>query len=176
MSGMPGFDERLSERERWATVAFLRRVLLLSPADFGRLARAVETGMDDPDVPWVTNGGLGFEQLQSHANAARGRALFTNFGCPACHAIPGIGQGAAGPPLPNFAERQYIAGLLVNVPANLVTWIQNPKRFKENTAMPNLNVSRQDALDIAAFLYTRGSPKRLNVLKQVAAGFGASQK
>jgi cytochrome c2 len=168
MSGMPGFDERLNERDRWATVAFVRRVVLLTPTEYQRLARATDAGTDDPGVPWVASGDLGFQQMQSHGNAARGKDLLSFYGCNSCHTIPGVGSGAVGPPLADFAERQYVAGLLVNTPRNLETWIRNPKAIKPITAMPNLNVAATDTVDIAAYLYTQGSHDRVKVLKEAA--------
>ncbi len=168
MSGMPAFDERLSETDRWATVAFLRRVVLLSPAEYARLTAAAHAGVPDESLASISNSDFGFQELKTKGDAIKGRELVGSYGCGACHAIGNIAWGSVGPPLSNFAERQYIAGLLVNAPKNLVAWIRNPKRFKENTAMPNLNVSSRDAIDIAAYLYTLGSPKRLEVLRQAA--------
>ena len=47
----------------------------------------------------------------------------------------------------------YIAGRLSNTPPNLLAWIREPARIDPETAMPDLDVSESDALDIAAFLY-----------------------
>lgn len=172
MSGMPGFDERLSERDRWATVAFLRRAVLLSPDDYARLVRALDSGMDDPLVPWVMDSDLGFQQLATYGNATRGRMLVSTYGCAACHTIAGAASGKVGPPLSDFADRQYIAGLLVNAPVNLVAWIRSPHRFKQTTAMPDVNVTPADAVDLAAYLYAQASTQRLRIVKQ-AAGRGS---
>jgi cytochrome c1 len=48
----------------------------------------------------------------------------------------------------------YIAGMLPNVPGNLVRWVRDPKSVNEKTAMPNLGVTTQDAADIGAYLYS----------------------
>jgi mono/diheme cytochrome c family protein len=168
MSGMPAFDQRLSDRDRWATVAFLRRVVLLSPADYARLAATMDGNVSDAAIPWVIDTDLGFQELQRHGNPARGRTLLSSYGCGRCHEIAGIASGRVGPPLSRFAERQHVAGLLVNTPVNLVAWIRDPKRIKAITAMPNLNVTKDDAADLAAYLYTRGSPKRLDAFKRAA--------
>lgn len=168
MSGMPGFDERLSEQDRWAAVAFLRRVVLLSPDDYARLVRALDSGIDDPLVPWVMDSDLGFQQLQAFGNAARGRMLAATYGCGTCHTIAGVGAGNVGPQLTDFAGRQYIAGLLVNAPVNLVAWIRSPHRFKKTTAMPDLNVTPADAVDMACYLYGDASTQRLRVLRNAA--------
>src|SRR5947209_17585234 len=37
MSGMPGFAPRLSEADVWSIVAFLRRLVLLAPAEYKQL-------------------------------------------------------------------------------------------------------------------------------------------
>src|SRR5947209_1103015 len=52
LSGMPGFAPRLSETDLWGIVAFLRRVVLLSPADYKRLTSAENLGVDDPLLNW----------------------------------------------------------------------------------------------------------------------------
>ncbi|HEX6210600.1 MAG TPA: cytochrome C1, partial [Methylomirabilota bacterium] len=50
---------------------------------------------------------------------ARGRAVIREFGCGACHTIPGVrgARGLVGPPLTAFARRTYVAGRLPNTPA-----------------------------------------------------------
>lgn len=90
-------------------------------------------------------------------DADRGRAHVVRYGCVACHEIPGMGaSGRVGPPLRDFAARGYIGGVLPNWPQNLVAWIVDPPAHAPGTAMPNLGVSREEARDIAAFLYTFG--------------------
>lgn len=89
-------------------------------------------------------------------NPARGeQALFT-YGCTSCHTIPGVDNANAtvGPPLDDWADRWYIAGLLENEPNNLIHWIQAPQSIKPGVAMPNMGVTTSDARDIAAYLYT----------------------
>jgi mono/diheme cytochrome c family protein len=166
LSGMPGFAPRLSEMDLWGIVAFLRRMVLLSPAEYKQLATAADLGANNESIPWASDDDYGFVQLRIHGNSDKGRELLRNYGCPTCHAVPSMGGGSVGPPLTRFAERQYIAGSLVNVPSNAVAWITDPKRFKPKTAMPNLNVQPAEALDIAAYLYTLGSSKRLGALEQ----------
>ena len=84
------------------------------------------------------------------AEAALGR-----YGCGSCHTIPGIGgaNGRTGPPLSGMAVRLYIGGELPNTPENLIRWIQHPRQVEPRTAMPELNVSDEDA-NITAYLYT----------------------
>jgi cytochrome c2 len=89
-------------------------------------------------------------------HAERGCELFTVYGCTSCHTIPGVrgAEGLIGPPLMKMAHRGYVAGVLKNTPTNLVRWILNPPAVDPLTAMPNLNVTPQDAADMAAYLYT----------------------
>ncbi len=88
--------------------------------------------------------------------AGRGKAAIERYGCPACHTIPGIpGYGAnVGPPLGRLASRAYLAGVLPNLPPNLVRWLRDPQAVAPRTVMPNLGVSEADARDMAAYLYS----------------------
>jgi cytochrome c len=89
-------------------------------------------------------------------DADRGKALILQFDCGSCHTIPGVrgARGLVGPPLLWFARRTFIAGLLPNSPANLVTWIRAPRSIEPRTAMPAVGLSEQQARDVAAYLYT----------------------
>lgn len=86
----------------------------------------------------------------------RGASQIYRHGCGSCHSIPGISgaQGRVGPSLAGLGSRIYVAGSLVNQPANLVHWIQDPHSVNEKTVMPNLGVTAYDATDIAAYLYS----------------------
>lgn len=86
----------------------------------------------------------------------RGAAAIYKYGCGSCHTIAGIAnaRGLVGPPLTGIGARMYVAGVLQNNPDNIVRWIQDPKGVDEKTAMPKLGVSKQDATDIAAYLYS----------------------
>jgi len=88
-------------------------------------------------------------------DAERGRALLQQYGCGACHNIPGIrdASGTIGPPLDRLGRRVYVAGVLVNSPVELARWIREPDVVKPGTAMPNAHVTEQDARDIVAYLY-----------------------
>ncbi len=89
-------------------------------------------------------------------DAGRGASAISRYGCGSCHAIAGItgAHGLVGPPLSGVGDRQYIAGMLPNQPANLIRWVKNPRAINERTVMPNLGVTSQDASDIAAYLYS----------------------
>ena len=101
---------------------------------------------DDPSLN-VPDVGVGYVEA--------GQEAFHQFGCTSCHVIPGL-VGAdthVGPPLTDIAQRKYLAGVLPNTPANLVRWLRQPQTIAPGTAMPDLGVSEQDALDMAAYLY-----------------------
>ncbi|MGO4835141.1 cytochrome c family protein, partial [Rhizobiaceae sp. 2RAB30] len=68
--------------------------------------------------------------------------------------IPGA-DGQVGAPLTEYSKRVYIAGMLENRPDNLVAWIVSPQSFSQQTAMPDTGVSKQEARDVAAYLYAR---------------------
>lgn len=88
-------------------------------------------------------------------DATRGERLVAEYGCRSCHALGSSApQGEVGPPLDHIASRSYIAGHFANEEIWMTQWIEHPPALKPGTAMPDLNVSRRDALDIAAYLAT----------------------
>ena len=89
-------------------------------------------------------------------NAGRGKQLIQDYGCVACHAIPGIPHHGSnvGPPLTAMGKRVYVGGVLPNVPDQLVRWLRNPAAVDPRTAMPNVGLSEAEAKDIASYLYT----------------------
>jgi cytochrome c2 len=122
---------------------------LAKPAFQGALALAVALSgfvASAAEPAWAVPGG----------SARRGPERIAQYGCPACHTIPGVkdAQGNVGPPLTRIGERTYIAGMLRNTPANLVRWIREPQAVIPGNAMPNMGVTEADARDIAAYLYT----------------------
>jgi cytochrome c2 len=90
------------------------------------------------------------------ADAKQGAALIRQYGCGACHTIPGIAdaQGVVGPPLTKIAKRVYIAGMLRNTPDNLALWIRDPQEIVPGNVMPNMGIDAEQARDIAAYLAT----------------------
>jgi mono/diheme cytochrome c family protein len=93
---------------------------------------------------------------QAGGNAQHGQQLIVQNGCGSCHMIPGISgaNGLVGPPLLYWSRRGFIGGELENTPDNLIRWLKNPKAVEPGTDMPNLNLSDEDARDIATYLYT----------------------
>jgi cytochrome c2 len=102
-----------------------------------------------------TGGGEPYRQVVG-GDPDRGKVAIRNFGCGACHMIPGVAdaQGTVGPPLLYFGRRVFIAGEVPNTSAFLVQWIEAPQSIEPATAMPNLGVTESQARDIAAYLYT----------------------
>jgi cytochrome c2 len=101
------------------------------------------------DEPYLVVPGVGVGYPEA------GREAFNQYACVSCHVIPGI-VGAdihVGPPLSAVAERKYLAGVLPNTPANLVRWLREPQAIAPRSAMPDLGVSQQAALDMSAYLY-----------------------
>jgi cytochrome c1 len=101
------------------------------------------------DVP------LPAERVVRNGSVTSGHALISEYGCGACHIIPGVAnaKGEVGPSLGEFASRSYIAGRVPNTTDVLVQWLENPQAVDPQTAMPNLGLSSQEARHIAAYLY-----------------------
>lgn len=121
--------------------ASFREVIWRAPV---LLAAAVVAGCRRSDAPGVPGG-----------DAERGKADIVAMGCGACHVIDGISgaYGRVGPALGGLAERSVVGGVLPNTPDNLIRWIQDAPSISPQTAMPNLGVTRQQARDIATYLY-----------------------
>jgi cytochrome c len=85
-----------------------------------------------------------------------GRLLLRQFGCGACHEIPGVAaaQGRVGPPLAAVASRVYLGGTLPNSPDNMARFIRRPQDIDPRSAMPELGVTEAHARDMVAYLYT----------------------
>ncbi|CCG03947.1 c-type cytochrome [Blastococcus saxobsidens] len=85
-----------------------------------------------------------------------GRVLLREYGCIACHQVPGVPgpQGSVGPPLGGLADRRAIAGSLPNTFDDLARWIQDPQEVEPGTLMPDVGVTDEDVDDIVAYLYT----------------------
>jgi cytochrome c len=94
--------------------------------------------------------------MATRGDAKLGQRFLYGYNCGSCHVIPGIAEatGTVGPPLGGFGSRNYIAGLLVNTPENLVRWITDPEKVEPGSGMPKLGVTEEQAMDISAYLYT----------------------
>jgi cytochrome c oxidase assembly factor CtaG/cytochrome c2 len=89
-------------------------------------------------------------------DAQRGALLISKYGCGGCHDIPQIANanGNVGPPLLRVGTRTFLAGFIRNSPENMALWIEDPQKILPGNAMPAMGVSRKDAHDMTAFLYT----------------------
>ena len=105
-------------------------------------------GCEEPEIPQSSR--------VVDGDPEAGADLIRDYGCPACHTIPGItaADGIVGPSLQGFGSRVYIAGAYPNTPDNLVRWIMEPPDMVPATAMPDMNVPEDQARHIAAYLYT----------------------
>jgi cytochrome c2 len=103
-------------------------------------------------------------RASSPDSRAAGKKLIASYGCGSCHSIPGVpgADSMAGPPLACFYERTYIAGKLPNTWDNLIQWIQHPQEVEPGTAMPDLGVGKEDAYNIASYLYDEPTEFRLD--------------
>jgi mono/diheme cytochrome c family protein len=161
MAGMPSFLLGRTPEELWAIVAFIRQMNRLSPEEYRRIVRAAADPYDTVRVQWV--GKTRAEAIaRVSGDATRGKELLRELGCRSCHIIPGVrGPGGdVGPSLARWAERQFISGRLVNIPAELEAWIRNPPAIDPGTAMPVVGATVEQAEDMAAYLYTLGTRPR----------------
>lgn len=93
-------------------------------------------------------------------DADRGRQAMTEYGCIACHTIPGVTRADAtvGPPLTGWSQRAVIAGEFPNTPEYLIKWIVDPQVMIPGSVMPDVGVPEVVARDMSAYLYTLRQP------------------
>lgn len=164
MSGMPSMKAARTDADLWALTAFVRRMAWLGPRDYALMQAAVSGDTAAARaVEWLPRGDFGFAEMRRRGDPERGRRWIADFGCGACHVVPGVtgAVGMAGPPLEDFAARHYIAGELVNTPRNLAAWLLDPQAIEPATVMPRVGLNPGQALDVAAYLYTLGEATRL---------------
>lgn len=166
MSGMPAWEYRMSDAEIWDVVAFVMAMRVLSPVEYAALARALPESrevMREREALPVPGLALPLAAAPRPAlvspwlgNPEAGRLAMHQYLCVTCHVIPGVvgANRQVGPPLAGIAGRKYIAGILPNSPENMVRWLMHPPLFAPRSAMPDLNVTAEDARDMAAYLYT----------------------
>jgi cytochrome c len=103
-------------------------------------------------------GGCGSERGPlPKASAERGHDLIVENGCGTCHTIGGVerANGDVGPRLTDFKRKRRIAGRLPNTPDAVVRWLLDPPAVDPPTLMPDLDLTPEQARDIAAYLYTQ---------------------
>lgn len=93
--------------------------------------------------------------LDSTSLAARGRTVFMEVGCAACHTIEGVAPGVLGPNLTHVASRTTLAGgMFPNHPEQLAQWLANPQAKKPGTTMLNLGLNPDQIAALVAYLQT----------------------
>lgn len=84
--------------------------------------------------------------------ALRGKQLFNEVGCAACHRVAGTSaQGVSGPDLTFVGSRQSLgAGILPNTRGTLIGWIGDSQSIKPNNRMPAYRSLKADELNALA--------------------------
>ncbi|MBV8763873.1 MAG: cytochrome c oxidase subunit II [Hyphomicrobiales bacterium] len=91
---------------------------------------------------------------QTTSEEERGRGVFTEKACAACHTVRGTSaSGSLGPDLTHVASRRYIAaGLLESTRGSFAAWIADPETLKPGSNMPNVPLTSDDLRDVSAFM------------------------
>jgi mono/diheme cytochrome c family protein len=88
-------------------------------------------------------------QAAPAGSVERGKKLFKEVGCLACHGIDDVTSHHA-----DFAPD--LSGTGSKLSANFVyTWVKNPQHFNPDTRMPSLRLSDTEAADITAYLMSK---------------------
>jgi len=145
MSGMPAWEMRLSETQLWAVVGFVGRLPKWSPQDYAARVAGAPPCAASPGLPRPEGARTPREQ---------GARALRQYACHGCHVIPGLSGSdtQVGPPLEGLSRRALIAGRLPNTEDNLVRWIRTPHGVKPGSAMPEMGVTQEHALLMAAYL------------------------
>lgn len=153
MTGMPAWKYRLSTTQIWQLVAFLEEIPYLTSAMYRQRVLALESsGLATQDGQTLQFP----DTAPPVSDVQRGREAIQQYGCSACHRIPGITAAVndVGPPLDRMGDRKFIAGVLANTTQNMVRWLRSPLSVSPETTMPDLNVKEADAVAMAAYLGT----------------------
>ena len=154
---MPAWGKVFSEEELWSLVAYIRT---LHPYEGEKIVfkNSEEPVFDTkrPKFPKVKKKEFQemLEKLAPDEDAfqeqvALGEELFDEYGCIGCHRVKGQG-GVLGPDLSR-------AGFMLQTQF-IYRWILNPQSFKPYTRMPNLDLTKEDALAVALYLSTLREP------------------
>lgn len=154
MTGMPSWQFIFTDEEIWKIVAFMRQMSKLSPVEYQAIAARVDSKEAAQTEETAASSGRPVTAPEALPNADRGRLAMYGYACIACHRIPGLvgPQADVGPALAGIGARRYIAGVLTNNEDNMVHWLRHPTQVDPLTAMPDLDVTEQDARDMAAYL------------------------
>ncbi|MBI2360757.1 MAG: c-type cytochrome, partial [Deltaproteobacteria bacterium] len=90
---------------------------------------------------------LDVQRLEDAALLAQGQRIFEQIGCTGCHLVQGYEDiPKVGPSLRKISAKVD--------PAWAVRWIQNPHNYRPRTRMPNFGFKEDEAVAIAAFLWS----------------------
>jgi cytochrome c oxidase subunit 2 len=116
------------------------RLFVQTPADFQAWTAAQQAPPVEPD---------------STSLAGKGKQVFLEVGCVACHTIQGVSPGILGPNLTHVATRTTIAGSIYpNDTEHLSKWIANPQERKPGATMLNLGLNPDQIAAVVAYLQT----------------------
>ena len=91
-------------------------------------------------------------KIEISGDANRGRSLFFEKGCSACHSVEGVG-GQFAPKLDGVGRREGLSYLTKKMSAaELLIQGQGNEYGERGTTMPPSNLSKQDMADIALYL------------------------
>ncbi len=90
------------------------------------------------------------------ASVARGRSVFESTACINCHTVRGtVANGQFGPDLTHLMSRETLgAGVALNTPGHLKTWLHDPSVMKPGALMPAMNLAENDLDDLVAYMAT----------------------
>ena len=102
---------------------------------------------------WVAGQKAPPVEPDSTSLAGKGKQVFLEVGCVACHTIEGLSPGVIGPNLTHVGSRTTIAGSLYpNHPEYVAKWLANPQARKPGTTMLNLGLNANQIAALVAYL------------------------
>jgi len=93
---------------------------------------------------------LGLVKPSQKGDPAVGEKLFNDVGCLGCHSVGDFGVSDHGPNLSGIGSK--------TTPEWLFTWLKNPKHYNEETRMPNLRLTDEEAAHLTSYLLTLRNP------------------
>ena len=90
---------------------------------------------------------LDVQRLEDAPLLTQGQILFEQIGCTGCHLVKGYEN------IPKIAPSLRKISAKVD-PSWMVRWIENPDKFRPRTRMPNFDLKQEDAVAIAAYLWS----------------------
>ncbi|WP_263357888.1 cytochrome c oxidase subunit II [Acidicapsa ligni] len=96
------------------------------------------------------------DPVKEDPNTVEGEAVFQHNACISCHTVAGtVATGRFGPDLTHVASRDTIgSGAVLNTPANLRLFVDNPAHFKPGALMPPMHLNEHDLDAVTAYLLT----------------------